>query len=67
MIEPYVIVGPDGSGLEEIKDVVRAFSEDNAWTIALGWILEVDKEVSYFKSAGWYCTKANLTWTKTEV
>lgn len=52
MIEPYVIVGPDGSGLEEIKDVVMAFSEDNAWTITLGWILEVDKEVSYFKSIG---------------
>ena len=67
MIEPYVIVGPDGSGLEEIKDMVMAFSEDNAWTITLGWILEVDKEVSYFKSIGWYCTKANLTWTKPEV
>ena len=43
MLEHYVIVGPDGSGLEEIKDVVRAFQKIMLGLLPLDGFLKLIK------------------------
>lgn len=60
MIEPYVIVGPDG-----IVHVGLYADEKECWRIYLGW--PTVAEVNWYKDRGYYCAKANLTWTKPEV
>lgn len=60
MIEPYVIVGPGG-----IVHVGLYADEKESWRIYLGW--PTVAEVNWCKEHGYYCTKANLTWTKPEV
>ena len=60
MIEPYVIVGPDG-----IFHVGLYADEKECWSSYLGW--PTVREVNRYKDCGYYCTKANLTWTKPEV
>lgn len=60
MIEPYVIVGPEG-----IVHVGLYADEKECWRIYLGW--PTVREVNWYKEHGYYCTKANLTWTKPEV
>ena len=60
MLEPYVIVGPGG-----IVHVGLYADEKECWRIYLGW--PTVAEVNWYKEHGYYCTKANLTWTKPEV
>ena len=60
MLEHYVIVGPDG-----IVHVGLYTDEKECWRIYLGW--PTVAEVNWYKEHGYYCTKANLTWTKPEV
>jgi len=54
MIEPYVIVSPEGLEYVGIHE-----SEHDAWKIFLGW--PIKGEVRELLRLGWYCTKANLT------
>jgi len=60
MLEHYVIVGPGG-----IVHVGLYTDEKECWRIYLGW--PTVAEVNWYKEHGYYCTKANLTWTKPEV
>ena len=60
MLEPYVVVGPGG-----IVHVGLYADEKECWRIYLGW--PTVAEVNWYKEHGYYCTKANLTWTKPEV
>ena len=60
MIEPYVIVGPGG-----IVHVGLYTDEKGCWRVYLGW--PTVAEVNWYKEHGYYCSKANLTWTKPEV
>lgn len=57
MNETYVIVSPEG-----LMYVGLHKSAKDAWRIFLGW--PSDQAILEHLNAGWYCTKANITWTR---
>lgn len=57
MTLPWVVVAPEG-----VYWLGHACSENNAWTIALGW--PDAAEVAEHKRMGWYATQATVTWRR---
>lgn len=57
LMDPWVVVSPQG-----VQFLGYAADEKTAWSYALGW--PDAKEVSHYKSIGWYAAMANVTWQK---
>lgn len=57
LVNVYVIVGPVGIAYVGLhKDPM------DAWKVYLGW--PSDKDILDHTDAGWYCTKAKITWQR---
>lgn len=56
-LKTFVVVGPLG-----LAYVGLHTSEDDCWTVCLGW--PSSEEIEAYKADGWYCAEANITWQK---